>query len=130
MDESQHSLYELLGGETGVRTLVDRFYDLMDSSPEAAQIRAIHPKSLKQSREKLFLFLSGWSGGPQTYIETRGHPALRMRHAPFSIGETESSQWEWCMHKALDEMEIHEQVREYLKGHFSDATKFLRNRAE
>ena len=86
MDESQHSLYELLGGETGVRTLVDRFYDLMDSSPEAAQIRAIHPKSLKQLREKLFFFLSGWSGGPQTYIETRGHPALRMRHALFSIG--------------------------------------------
>ncbi len=128
MDETQHSLYELLGGETGVRKLVDRFYDLMDSAPEAAEIRAIHPKSLKQSREKLFLFLSGWSGGPQTYIETRGHPALRMRHAPFSIGKTESSQWEWCMHKALDEMEIHEQVREYLKGHFSDATKFLRNR--
>jgi len=94
MVDPEHSLYELLGGETGVRKLVDRFYDLMDSAPEAADIRAIHPKSLKQSREKLFLFLTGWSGGPQTYIETRGHPALRMRHAPFSIGETESSQWE------------------------------------
>ncbi|HQU37682.1 MAG TPA: group II truncated hemoglobin, partial [Anaerolineales bacterium] len=116
------------GGETGVRKLVDRFYDLMDTSPEAADIRAIHPKSLKQSREKLFMFLTGWSGGPQLYIESRGHPALRMRHAPFSIGETESSQWEWCMHKALDEMEIDSAVHDYLKNHFSDATKFLRNR--
>lgn len=127
MIDSEHSLYELLGGEAGVRKLVDRFYDLMDSAPEAAQIRDLHPKSLKQSREKLFMFLTGWSGGPQLYIESRGHPALRMRHAPFSIGETESDQWAWCMHKALDEMEIDTAVRDYLKGHFSDATKLLRN---
>ena len=128
MDESKHSLYELLGGETGVRKLVDRFYDLIDSAPEAAQIRAIHPKSLKQSREKFFMFLSGWSGGPQLYIEKYGHPALRRRHIPFSIGETERDQWVWCMHKALDEMDLHAQVRDYFKGHFSDAANFLRNR--
>ena len=128
MDDSQHSLHELMGGETGVRSLVDRFYDLMDSSPEAAQIRAIHPKSLKGSREKLFMFLSGWSGGPQLYIEARGHPALRMRHAPFSIGTTERDQWVWCMHKALGEMDLQDQVRDYLKSHFADAANFLRNR--
>ncbi len=127
MNETQPSLYELIGGETGVRKLVDRFYDLMESSPEAAQVRAIHPKSLKGSREKFFMFLTGWSGGPQLYIESRGHPALRRRHAPFSIGATERDQWVWCMHKALDEMEMHEQVREYLKNHFSDAAEFLRN---
>ncbi len=128
MNEPKPSLYELIGGETGVRNLVDRFYDLMDSSPEAAQIRAIHPKSLKPSREKLFMFLSGWSGGPQLFIESRGHPALRMRHAPFSIGATERDQWVWCMHKALDEAEMHEQVRTYLKNHFTDAAEFLRNK--
>lgn len=128
MDESQPSLYELIGGETGVRSLVDRFYDLMDSAPEAAQLRAIHPKNLKQSREKLFMFLTGWSGGPQLYIESRGHPALRMRHAPFAIGPAERDQWKWCMHKALDEAEMPEQVRDYLKNHFTDATEFLRNR--
>ena len=130
MDESQHSLYELMGGETGVRKLVDRFYDLMDTSPEAAEIRAIHPKSLKGSREKFFMFLTGWSGGPQLYIEKFGHPALRRRHAPFSIGKLESNQWAWCMHKALGEMDMHEEVRTYLKNHFSDATEFLRNRKE
>jgi hemoglobin len=128
MDETQHSLYELIGGETGIRRLVDRFYEVMDSSSEAAQIRAIHPKNLKGSREKLFMFLTGWSGGPQLYIESRGHPALRRRHMPFSIGETERDQWLWCMHKALDEMEMHEQVRNYLKSHFLDAAEFLRNK--
>jgi len=128
MTNTEPSLYELIGGETGVRTLVNRFYDLMDTSPETSQIRALHPKSLNGSREKFFMFLTGWSGGPQLYIERFGHPALRMRHRPFSIGEAESSQWVWCMHKALDEMELLPQVREYLKGHFSDAANFLRNR--
>lgn len=70
--------YELLGGESGVRRLVDRFYDLMDSAPEAATIRALHARTLKASREKLFLFFSGWTGGPQLYVERFGHPQLRM----------------------------------------------------
>jgi len=69
MTQTQLSLYEMIGGESQVRALVDRFYDIIDSAPEAAQLRAIHPKSLKQSREKFFMFLTGWSGGPQLYIE-------------------------------------------------------------
>lgn len=128
MDQPQHSLYELLGGETGIRKLVDRFYDLVDTSPEAGQIRSLLPKSLERPREKLFMFLSGWSGGPQLYIEKYGHPRLRMRHMPFSIGETERDQWVWCMHRALDEMDLDAAVRDYLKGHFSDAANFLRNK--
>ena len=118
MDELQHSLYDLLGGEVGIRKLVNRFYDLVDSAPEAAGIRSLLPKNLERPREKLFMFLSGWSGGPQLYIEKYGHPRLRMRHMPFSIGEAERDQWVWCMHKALDDMEIHSQVRDYLKKHF------------
>ena len=128
MTDIRPSLYELMGGETGVRNLVNRFYDLIDTSPEAAQIRGLLPKTLERPREKLFMFLSGWSGGPQLYIEKYGHPRLRMRHMPFSIGETERDQWVWCMHKALDEMELDAAVRDYLKGHFSDAANFLRNR--
>jgi len=130
MDETQPSLYELIGGETGIRKLVDRFYDLVDTSPEAAQIRTLLPKSLDRPREKLFMFLTGWSGGPQLYIEKYGHPRLRMRHMPFSIGETERDQWVWCMHKALDEMNLDAAVHEYLEGHFSDAANFLRNKVE
>ena len=84
-----NSLYDLIGGEIKLRALVDRFYDLMDISPEAKEIRAYHAKSLVQSREKLFMFLSGWSGGPGLYMEKYGHPRLRMRHNPFSIGECE-----------------------------------------
>ncbi|HXD10032.1 MAG TPA: group II truncated hemoglobin [Anaerolineales bacterium] len=130
MTETQKSLYELMGGETGIRALVERFYDLIDSAPEAAQLRALHPKSLQQSREKFFMFLSGWTGGPALYIEKYGHPRLRMRHMPFSIGRLERDQWIWCMHKALDESQLDPKVVEYLKKNLAESADFLRNRAE
>ena len=110
--------------------MVNRFYDLMDSSPEAQNIRSLHAKSLNQSREKLFMFLSGWSGGPQLYIQRFGHPRLRMRHMHFSIGAVERDEWLWCMTKALDETQLDPGVVEYLKNHFTQATDFLRNRVE
>jgi len=127
MPENEQSLYELMGGETGLRLLVDRFYDLLDSSPEAAQLRSLHPKSLKQSREKFFMFLTGWAGGPQLYVERYGHPRLRMRHMPFSIGVVERDQWLWCMNKALEEMQLRAVVVEYLKARFAETADFLRN---
>ena len=122
------SLYEMLGGETGLRALVNRFYDLMDVSPEAQKIRSFHAKSLDRSREKLFMFLSGWSGGPQLYIERFGHPRLRMRHMPFSIGTVERDQWLWCMNKALDESQLDRQVVEYLKVQFAEVADFMMNK--
>lgn len=126
----ESSLYEMLGGETGLRSLVDSFYDFMDSSPEAEKIRAFHAESLKQSREKLFMFLSGWSGGPQLYVERFGHPRLRMRHLPFPIGEAERDQWLWCMNKALDESQLDPRVVEYLKLRFAEVADAMRNLAE
>jgi hemoglobin len=127
MAEFETSLYELLGGETGLRSLIDRFYDIMDSSPEATRIRSFHAASLKQSREKLFMFLSGWSGGPQLYVEKFGHPRLRMRHMPFSIGTVERDQWLWCMNKALEESGLDPRVVEFLKSRFAETADFMRN---
>jgi hemoglobin len=129
MVNSELSVYEMLGGEKGLRSLVDRFYDLMDSSPEAATIRAFHAKNLKQSREKLFMFLSGWSGGPQLYVERFGHPRLRMRHFPFPIGAVERDQWLWCMNQALDESQFDPRVVEYLKARFAEVADAMRNLA-
>ena len=130
MADFESSLYDMLGGEQGLRSLVNRFYDLMDSSEEAKKIRAFHAKSLNQSREKLFMFLSGWSGGPQLYVERFGHPRLRMRHMPFAIGTIERDQWLWCMNKALDESQLDPRVVEYLKARFAETADFLRNHAE
>ncbi|HEU4744921.1 MAG TPA: group II truncated hemoglobin [Anaerolineales bacterium] len=130
MADIESSLYEMMGGEKGLRSLVDRFYDLMDSSPEAEKIRVFHAQSLKQSREKLFMFLSGWSGGPQLYVEKFGHPRLRMRHMPFAIGSVERDQWLWCMNKALEESQLDARVVETLKNHFAQAADFMRNQVE
>jgi hemoglobin len=130
MTNFETSLYEMIGGEKGLRSLVDRFYDIMDSSPEAGRIRSFHAKSLKQSREKLFMFLSGWSGGPPLYVEKYGHPRLRMRHMSFAIGSAERDQWLWCMHKALDEGGFDPRLVEFLKVRFGEVADFMRNQAE
>jgi hemoglobin len=130
MNTSESSMYELLGAEAGLRSLVDRFYDIMDSSPEAERIRSFHAKSLKQSREKLFLFLCGWSGGPQLYVERFGHPRLRMRHMPFPIGSVERDQWLWCMNKALDESGLDARLVELLKKRFAEVADFMRNQPD
>ena len=79
-------VYKLMGGEIALRRLVDCFYDLMDEDPDYFVIRKLHPEELNSSRDKLFMFLSGWTGGPSLYVEKYGEPRLRSRHLPFSIG--------------------------------------------
>lgn len=130
MDELNTSIYELLGGEAGLRSLVDRFYTIMRTSPETKELRAMHAHNLKRSSEKLFMFLSGWSGGPPLHAEKYGRPRLRQRHLPFSIGIKERDQWLWCMDKALDEGGFDPRVVEYLKTRFSEVADFMRNRME
>lgn len=122
--------YELVGGEAGIRRLVDRFYDLMDTAPEAATIRALHATSLKASREKLHLFLTGWTGGPPVYVEKHGHPRLRARHLPFTISARERDEWMWCMNKALDEQEMPGEVREHLRERLRQLADHMRNQQE
>ena len=123
-------LYEQIGGEEAVRRLVTRFYDLMDSAPEAIHVRATHATDLHDAREKLFMFLTGWSGGPPLYTDKFGHPRLRQRHAPFSIGNIERDEWLWCMHRALDESAIPAESVVFLKKRFGEIADFMRNREE
>jgi hemoglobin len=108
--------------------LVDAFYDHMDRDETCATIRALHPDDLGESRDKLFEFLCGWLGGPQLYMEKRGHPRLRMRHAPFPIGEAERDQWLGCMTRAMDDLQIEGELRTFLDARFAHVADFLRNR--
>lgn len=101
---SADSVYARIGGEQAVRALVERFYALMDELPEAYTVRSIHPESLRGSADSLFMFLSGWFGGPPLYMTERGHPRLRMRHAPYAIGPVERDEWLLCMQQALAEL--------------------------
>ena len=119
--------YEQLGGDAGIRRLVDRFYDLMDTAPEAAAVRRLHATSLKVSRDKLYKFLSGWTGGPQLYVEEHGHPRLRMRHFPFAIAERERDEWLWCMDRALDEHDMPDDLRQFLRQRFHQLADHMRN---
>ena len=102
----------------------------MDSAPEAAIVRALHARSLKASREKLHMFLTGWTGGPQLYVEKHGHPRLRMRHLPFTIGARERDEWLWCMDQALAGHEMPEAVRAHLRERLHALADHMRNREE
>ncbi len=119
-----------LGGEAGIRALVDRFYDLMDTAPEAAEIRALHAASLTRSREKLFEYLTGWTGGPPLYETKYGHPRLRARHLPFPIGARERDQWLWCMDRALSEHPMPPDVRAFLTQRLHALADHMRNQDE
>jgi len=127
MATSASTHYELLGGDAGIRRLVDRFYDLMDTAPEAANVRALHARSLKASRDKLHLFLTGWTGGPPVYVEKHGHPRLRMRHFPFAIGTRERDEWLWCMDRALAEHDMPEELRSLLRTRLRELAHHMLN---
>lgn len=120
--------YELLGGSDGVRRLVRRFYALMDSLPEAYGIRKLHPADLAGSEEKLFMFLSGWLGGPQLFVEKFGHPRLRARHLPFTIGTAEADQWMLCMRQAMAETISDHRLQNALDKALTDLARHMRNR--
>jgi hemoglobin len=119
--------YALLGGDAGIAAIVARFYDLMDAAPEAANVRALHARSLKASREKLHLFLTGWTGGPPAYAERFGHPRLRMRHFPFAIGARERDEWLWCMDRALDDHPMPDDLRRLLQQRLHALADHMRN---
>lgn len=119
--------YEALGGAPGVQRLVHRFYELMDELPEAYAVRQMHPESLKGSAESLFEFLSGWFGGPSLYIAKKGHPRLRMRHAPYAVGPMVRDEWMLCMTQALTEQVTNQVLRASLIEIFSQMASHLIN---
>ena len=120
--------YQRIGGEEKIRALVVRFYQLMDELPEAYGIRKLHAPELQGATDKLYKFLTGWMGGPQLYVEQYGHPMLRGRHLPFSIGATERDQWLLCMNQALDEVVEDAELRRDLSASFAKVADHMRNR--
>lgn len=88
----------------------------------------MHPADLKGSRDKLYMFLSGWFGGPDLFVEQFGHPRLRARHMPFAIGVKERDQWVACMVLAMEDVGIEENIRKILIGNFFNTADFMRNR--
>jgi hemoglobin len=122
--------YERMGGETVLRRLVDRFYDLMDEDPDYYGIRKLHPQDLASSRQKLFMFLSGLMGGPSLYTDKYGEPRMRTRHMPFVIGIPERDQWLSCMNRAMADVGLDEYLSKKLAMAFYQTADFMRNQPE
>ncbi|NOU01269.1 MAG: group II truncated hemoglobin [Gallionella sp.] len=125
----ERSHYQRIGGAEKVHALVIRFYQLMDELPEAYGIRKLHAENLSEAQQKLFKFLSGWMGGPQLFVEQYGHPMLRRRHLPFTIGDRERDQWMLCMNQALGEVVSDTTLRQELSDAFAKVAHHMRNQA-
>jgi hemoglobin len=108
------SSYQAAGALAGITALVDAFYGYMETLPEAAKIRAMHPKDLAESRRKLSYFLSGWLGGPKLYAEHYGGIRIPLFHKPFPIGDAERDAWLLCMQKAIAEQPYTDDFKDYL----------------
>lgn len=122
------TVYEEIGGDDGVRALVEAFYDAVEA--ESPKLRAMLPGDTRVSRQKLYEFLSGWMGGPPLYWERRGHPALRMRHAPFPIDTDAAEQWSHCMRLAIARCELGEPLAGWLDAELGRVATMLRNRPD
>ncbi|MBL8447668.1 MAG: group II truncated hemoglobin [Zoogloeaceae bacterium] len=122
--------YALIGGEPAVRRLVHRFYELMDTLPEAWTIRQLHPESLSGSEEKLFEYLSGWLGGPPLFESRHGHPRLRARHLAFPIASRERDEWMLCMRQACTEVIQDVALRDRILQALDGLADHMRNRRE
>jgi hemoglobin len=102
------------GGEAGLIALVDDFYDVMETLPEAATIREMHPEELTESRDKLSRFLSGWLNGPNTFRPKYGRIFIPPAHSHLPIGEPEMEAWLRCMEIALGRQPYADDFKEYL----------------
>ena len=130
MDPHSQTVFEAIGGEASLRRLVDDFYDRMDTRPEYAGIRALHPPDLSGSRDKLYWFLCGWSGGPDYYVGRYGHPRLRARHLKFPIASSERDQWLDCMRQALQGSAAAPALQQRLMTAFFQTADWMRNQSD
>ncbi|MCK1318413.1 MULTISPECIES: group II truncated hemoglobin [unclassified Bradyrhizobium] len=122
------AMFERIGGSATIDRLVDRFYERMDTLPEAKIIRAMHADDLGLIRDVLKRYLTKWTGGPKLYSVEKGHPRLRQRHIGFAIGDAERDAWMLCMRGALEETVVDAAARQDLDKALSGLADGMRNR--
>lgn len=129
-EAQQQTPYSVMGGEKSIQILVDRFYFYMDTLVETKELRAIHATDLNETNAKLFKFLSGWLGGPDLFQQTYGHPRLRQRHFSFAVTQQARDQWTFCMHKALYDISMPDELRNNIKQALDDLATHMINSHE
>lgn len=120
-----NTIYEQVGGEITFRRLVDAFYTRIEKD---SLLRPLFPANLDLGKQHQLLFLTQYFGGPTTYSEQRGHPRLRMRHAPFPIGQRERDAWLEHMLASIDEVGIAEPARSLMRDYFERTATAMINR--
>ncbi len=122
--------FEMLGGADKVTALVETFYDVMsEQEPALAKLHSCDPegKVARTPRDRFALFLVGWLGGPEDYIQQNGHPRLRMRHGRVPVNGPMRDAWLRCMTAAMQRHGITGEVRTFLDSRFAEVADFLRN---
>ncbi|MCX6483292.1 MAG: globin [Mycobacterium sp.] len=128
MAETPQTFYDAIGGAATFRTIVSRFYELVTDDEV---LRPLYPDDdLAAAEDRLRMFLEQYWGGPRTYSDQRGHPRLRMRHAPYRIGFIERDAWLRCMHTAVasvDSATLDDEHRAELLGYLEMAAQAMVN---
>jgi hemoglobin len=122
--------FEMLGGAAQVSALVETFYDVMsEQEPALAKLHPCDPdgKVARIPRDRFALFLVGWLGGPEDYVQQHGHPRLRMRHGRVPVNVPMRDAWLRCMTAAMQRHGITGEVRTFLDSRFAEVADFLRN---
>lgn len=122
--------FEMLGGAENVMALVETFYDVMsEQEPALARLHPCDPdgKVARTPRDRFALFLVGWLGGPEDYVQQHGHPRLRMRHGRVPVNVPMRDAWLRCMTAAMQRHGISGEVRTFLDSRFTEVADFLRN---
>ena len=128
--ETPQTPYDLMGGREPVMALGARFYEIMERDEPA--LAAVHRRGPDgridaEVKARFALFLVGWLGGPEDYMQRHGHPRLRMRHARVPIDTTLRDAWVRCMTRAMDDRAVPAAVRGFLEQRFAEVADFLRN---
>ena len=121
------TLYEAMGGEETIRTLVASFYWRMQDSTAYRHLRELHPQDLGNAEDRLFKYLSGWTGGPQLFVQAYGHPRLRARHLHVAVDRLARDQWLACMAEALAETVTEPALRAVLMEALAPLADHMRN---
>ncbi len=126
MSSESITVYEAVGGEPFFIELVEHFYQGVEADP---LLGPLYPQDdMVGARRRLHLFLMQYFGGPTTYSQERGHPRLRMRHIPFTVGEAERDAWVTHMRESLERVSAPDEVKAIMMAYFEHTATFLRNR--
>ncbi len=124
---TQQTVFQQIGGFPTFERLVNEFYSRVEADPE---LRKVFPAELEAGKQAQMLFLAQYFGGPDVYSQQHGHPRLRMRHAPFEIGQRERDLWLGYMLASIDAVGIAEPARTEMHEYFKRAATFMINKLD